>query len=41
MSKEDIYLIYRNIENTIPAFKNAIKKGADYIELDVHLTKDK
>ena len=27
-------------ENTLPAFANAIKKGADGIELDVHLTED-
>ncbi len=28
-------------ENTLAAFKNAIKIGAAYIELDVHQTKDK
>jgi len=28
-------------ENTFPAFDNAIAKGAQIIELDVHLTKDK
>ncbi|MEQ9143083.1 MAG: glycerophosphodiester phosphodiesterase family protein [Parvibaculaceae bacterium] len=28
-------------ENTIEAFRNAIKAGADGIELDVHLTRDK
>lgn len=27
-------------ENTLPAFANAIKKGADGMELDVHLTQD-
>ena len=27
-------------ENNIPAFENAIRVGADYIELDVHQTKD-
>jgi glycerophosphoryl diester phosphodiesterase len=27
-------------ENTLPAFESAIAKGADAIELDVHLTKD-
>ncbi len=27
-------------ENTMPAFDSAIADGADYIELDVHLTKD-
>lgn len=28
-------------ENTLPAFKKAIEYGANYIELDVRLTKDK
>lgn len=28
------------VENSIPAFKEAIKEGADAIELDVHLTRD-
>lgn len=28
-------------ENTIASFKEAIKSGADAVELDVHLTKDK
>jgi glycerophosphoryl diester phosphodiesterase len=27
-------------ENTMAAFKNAIKMGVDYIELDVHMSKD-
>jgi len=27
-------------ENTVAAFENAVKMGVDYIELDVHLTKD-
>lgn len=27
-------------ENTLPAFENAIESGADWIELDVNLTKD-
>jgi glycerophosphoryl diester phosphodiesterase len=27
-------------ENTLPAFEGAIQAGADWIELDVHLTKD-
>ena len=29
------------MENTLPAFKNAVALGVDFIELDVHLTKDK
>jgi lysophospholipase D len=29
------------LENTIPAFEHAVKVGSDYLELDVHLTKDK
>jgi len=28
-------------ENTIAAFRNAIKAGTEMLELDVHLTKDK
>ncbi|MFD2387177.1 glycerophosphodiester phosphodiesterase family protein [Enterococcus rivorum] len=28
-------------ENTLAAFKEAIRVGADGIELDIHLTKDK
>jgi glycerophosphoryl diester phosphodiesterase len=28
-------------ENTIPAFESAISRGADGVELDVHLTKDR
>jgi len=27
-------------ENTLPAFRRAIELGADYVELDVHATKD-
>lgn len=27
-------------ENTLPAFESAFKKGADYIELDLHMTRD-
>lgn len=29
------------LENSIPAFDNALKQGADFIELDVQITKDK
>jgi glycerophosphoryl diester phosphodiesterase len=29
------------IENTLPAFRQAVADGADALELDVHLTKDK
>ncbi|CAI2372485.1 unnamed protein product [Moneuplotes crassus] len=28
-------------ENTMAAFENGVKQGCDYIELDLHLTKDK
>ena len=27
-------------ENTIPAFDNAVKHGCDFLEMDVHMTKD-
>ena len=27
-------------ENTLPAFERAIELGADYVELDVHATRD-
>ena len=27
-------------ENTLPAFRRAIAMGADYVEFDVHATKD-
>ncbi len=33
-------LALNNIENTIPAFKDALTNGADAIELDVHESKD-
>ncbi|XP_054711929.1 lysophospholipase D GDPD1-like [Uloborus diversus] len=29
-----------SLENTIPAFENAIKQGTDMLEVDLHLTKD-
>jgi len=32
--------IQHNPESTLPAFEQAILKGADTIELDVHLTQD-
>jgi len=30
-----------SLENTIAAFDNAVKVGADFLEMDVHYTKDK
>lgn len=29
------------VENTLPAFRNAVRQGSELLELDVHLTRDK